>query len=175
MYRFRPMPRLTFAVILSILAWPAAAAHLELQAGRSYMDDHASNTVFAEAVFAGHPLGDSRWTWAPDASLGWIDGRDLPRYQYSRYTTSDDIWLLAGGIRLQQAERDTWARRWFVSFQPALQQGRTQALSSAYEFISTLGWRGDRFSVALRHVSNGGMHGPNRGETMLLVGVGFGP
>ena len=61
----------------------------------------------------------------------------------------------------------------FLSVQPALQSGRTQALSSGYEFVSTLGWQGRHVSVQIRHVSNAGLHAPNRGETMALLGVGF--
>src|SRR6185312_11098319 len=104
-----------------------------------------------------HRVGDSRWSWSPDVSLGWINGRDIARFRDNRYDTRDDAWLLAAGAR----------------FQPALNSGRTQALSSPYEFVSTLGWQGRRFSVQIRHVSNGDLHKPNRGETMALVGIGF--
>ncbi|MGH8144898.1 MAG: acyloxyacyl hydrolase, partial [Rhodanobacteraceae bacterium] len=41
----------------------------------------------------------------------------------------------------------------------------------AYEFVSTLGWQARRFSVQIRHISNGSLHEPNCGETMLLLGV----
>ena len=61
----------------------------------------------------------------------------------------------------------------FFSLQPALHSGRTQALSSAYEFVTSVGWQGRRFSVQIRHVSNAGLHNPNRGETMALIGLGF--
>lgn len=64
-------------------------------------------------------------------------------------------------------------RGWFLSFQPAVTHGRTQALSSPCEFITTLGWQGRRFSFQIRHVSNASLHQPNRGETMALLGAGF--
>lgn len=151
---------------------PADAVHLQLQAGRSYMDTYASNAAFVEAVFDSRRIGDSRVSWAPDVSVGWINGRDLARYRGNRYGTRDDVWLLAAGARLQyDAAGD--GRGLFLSVQPALQRGRTQALSSGYEFVSTLGWQGRRFSLQLRHVSNAGLHSPNRGETMALVGIGF--
>ncbi len=57
----------------------------------------------------------------------------------------------------------------FGSFQPAFNMGRSHALSSAYD----LGWQGRRFSFHLRHISNAGLHDPNRGETMALIGSGF--
>jgi hypothetical protein len=36
-----------------------------------------------------------------------------------------------------------------------------------------LGWQGKHFSVQVRHISNGGFHEPNRGETMGLIGFAF--
>ncbi len=161
------------AASLLTLALPATAARLELQGGRSYMDSYVSNTVFVEGIFDERRLGDSRFSWSPDVSAGWIDGRDVPRYRHSRYTTSDDIWLVAGGARIRYGNAGDWYPRLFFSFQPALHTGRTQALSSAYEFVSTLGWQGRHFSVQVRHISNGSLHNPNRGETMALVGVAF--
>jgi hypothetical protein len=63
----------------------------------------------------------------------------------------------------------------FFSFQPALHAGRTQALSSVYEFVSTLGWQGRVASIQVRHISNGSLHPPNCGETMVLLGVRLPP
>lgn len=166
---FRPV----VAASLFALALPATAARLEIQGGRSYMDSYASNTVFVEGIFDEHRIGDSRFSWSPDVSAGWINGRDVARYRNSRYTTADDIWLVAGGARVRYGDAGDWYHRLFFSFQPALHSGRTQALSSAYEFVSTLGWQGRRFSLQLRHISNGALHDPNRGETMALVGVAF--
>lgn len=164
---------LALAFALLPLALPARAAHLQIEGGRSYMDSNGANTLFAEAVFDAHRIGDSRWSWSPDISFGWINGRDIARFRDSRYTTRDDAWLLAAGARFQYGEANDWYRHLFLSFQPALNSGRTQALSSPYEFVSTLGWQGRRFSVQIRHVSNGNLHQPNRGETMALVGVGY--
>lgn len=161
------------ALPLVSLAFPAAAAHLEIQGGRSYMDSYAANTVFVEGVFDEHRLGDTRFSWSPDVSLGWIDGRAIARFDGSRYSTRDQVWVLAGGARIHYGDANDWYRSLFFSFQPALQTGRTQALSTPYEFVSTLGWQGRRFSVQVRHISNGNLHHPNRGETMALVGVGF--
>ncbi|GAB3779010.1 hypothetical protein GCM10028797_00360 [Dyella agri] len=161
------------AAALASAALPAAAAQVELQAGRSYMDSHATNTVFAEGVFAEHPLGDTGLHWAPDVSLGWIDGRDIGRYRDTRYGTRDAIWLAAGGVRLSAGGPGDWYRHFFYSFQVALHSGRTQALSSAYEFVNSVGWQWRHFSVQIRHISNGKLHQPNRGETMALVGLGF--
>lgn len=161
------------AAALAFAALPAVAAHVELQAGRSYMDSRAANTVFVESVFAAHPLGSTAINWAPDLSLGWINGRDIGRYRYARYGTRDAIWLAAGGVRLNLGGPDDWYHHFFYSFQFALHSGRTQALSSAYEFVNTVGWQWRHLSLQVRHISNGKLHEPNRGETMALVGVGF--
>jgi hypothetical protein len=172
--RFIPTLRSALVLLpLTLAALPAAAARWEFQAGRSYMDSYGANTAFIEAVFAPHPIGDTRFSWAPDVSVGWIDGRDVARYNGHRYTTGDSIALLAGGVRLYAGDGDEWSRRFFLALQPVLHTGRTQALSSVYEFATTLGWQGRRFSVQIRHISNASLHEPNRGETMALVGVAF--
>ncbi len=165
--------RATMMTVLVTLALPAVAAHVELQGGRSYMDGYGSNALFVEGVFADHRIGDSRFSWSPDVSLGWIDGRDVARFDVTRPGTRNSVTLLAAGVRLHYGDAGDWYRPLFVSFQPALQLGRTLALSSSYEFVSTLGWQARHFSIQLRHVSNGGLDGSNRGETMALVGVGF--
>ena len=161
------------AAALALAALPAAAAHVELQAGRSYMDSHAANTVFVESVFAARPLADSGIRWAPDVSLGWINGRDIEHFRHMRYGTSDDVWLAAGGVRLDAGGPGDWYSHFYYAFQLALLGGRTQALSSAYEFVNTVGWQWHHLSFQIRHISNGKLHQPNRGETMALVGVGF--
>ena len=161
------------ATALALATLPAAATQVELQAGRSYMDSRAANAVFVEGVFAAHPIGDSGLRWAPDLSLGWINGRDIARYRHARYRTSDDIWLAAGGVRLSAGGPDDWYSHFFYGLQFALHSGRTQALSSAYEFVNTVGWQWHHLSFQIRHISNARLHEPNRGETMALVGVGF--
>lgn len=84
---------------------------------------------------------------------------------------SDHIVLLAAGARFRYGAPGDWYHHFFFGFQPALHTGRTRALSSAYEFVSTLGWQAERFSVPICHISNGSLHEPNCGETMLLLGV----
>lgn len=168
--RWQPLVML---VPLASASLPAAAARVEIEAGRSYMDRYPAGTVFVEGVLAETVLGDTGVSWSPDVSAGWIDGRAVAKFRDNRYTTRDAIWLVAAGARFHYGEAGAWYRPLFFAFQPALQAGRTQALSSGYEFVSTLGWQGRRFGVELRHVSNGGLHDPNRGETMLLVGAAF--
>lgn len=173
MHAIRKAGPIALAMCLAASAFPATAARLELQAGPSFMGNHATRAAFVEGVFDERRIGNSDFSWAPDVSLGWIEGRDIARYRDNRYPTSGEAWLLAAGVRLHYGAADDGYRHLFLSFQPALNSARTQALSTAYEFVSTLGWQGQRFSVQVRHVSNGNLHHPNRGETMLLLGVGF--
>jgi hypothetical protein len=173
MHPFAMPFRVVLVLFLAALAGPAAAARLEIQGGRSYMDSYGSNALFVDGVFDEHRLGSSRLSWSPDVSLGWIDGRDIARFRNGRYDTRAAAWLVAGGVRFHYGAADDWYRSLFLSLQPALHSGRTQALSTPYEFVSTLGWQGRRFSFQIRHVSNGNLHKPNRGETMALVGMGF--
>lgn len=165
------------AVLATAFAMPAiAATHIEVQGGRSYMDSHPTNAFFIESVFDEHQIGSSSFTWSPDVSLGWINGRDghaVRRYITSNPSTTDDVWLLAGGARFHMGSESDWYHPLFVSAQVAATSGTTQALSSHYEFVSTLGWQWKHLSFQIRHISNAGLHEPNRGETMALVGVGF--
>lgn len=162
------------ALLLATATLPAAAAHLEVQGGRSYMDHHGTNAAFVEAIFAPHAIGSSgRLDWSPDVSAGWIDGRDVRRYRSAQFDTRPPVALLAAGARFHYGAPDAWYRPVFFSFQVAGVNHTTQALSSHYQFVSTLGWQGEHLSFQVRHISNGSLNGPNRGETMALVGVGF--
>lgn len=155
----------------------SAATRVEVQAGRSYMDSYGSNAAFVEALFAPRALGrtryKTRYNWSPDVSLGWIDGRDVSRYDDNRYPTRQSVALLAAGARVHRGDAGDWYQPLFLSFQLAATNHATQALSGHYQFVSTLGWQAKHFSVAIRHVSNGGLNGPNRGETMAVVGLAF--
>ncbi|TBR35940.1 MULTISPECIES: lipid A 3-O-deacylase [Dyella] len=172
--RYPRLLRSALAFAFIPFAAVASAAHVEVQGGRSYMDSYGANTAFVEAVFADRPIGDSHWTWAPDVSMGWINGRSTHRYDGSGYDAHDNVALFAGGARFRYGSDSDWYHGFFYSLQGAVQTGRTQALSSIGEFVNTVGWQGKHVSFQIRHISNGGTHGPNRGETMALVGVGFG-
>ncbi|AGG89175.1 MULTISPECIES: acyloxyacyl hydrolase [Rhodanobacteraceae] len=150
-----------------------AQTHLEVQGGRSYMDSHGTNSFFIESVFPSFPLGETRFTLSPDVSIGYLRGRDIGRYRTMSPGVTKNVWIGAAGARLHYGSEGDWYRPLFFSFQVAGTRGRTEALSSAYQFVSTLGWQWKHFSLQIRHISNGGLHEPNRGETMGLVGFGF--
>jgi len=172
----RRLHTLAAALLLGTATLPAAAVEVDVEGGRSFMSSHGgTNAAFVETVFDEHGIGDSRFTWAPDVSFGWIEGRDdgRRRFESHRYRIDDDVLLLAGGARFRYGGPDDWYRNLFFSFQVAGQDGRTRALSSGYEFVSTFGYTWHRLSLQVRHISDGGTHKPNWGETAVLVGVGF--
>lgn len=172
--RMHPLTRSAAAVLMFALpAFPALAARFELQGGVSYMDSYSTPAAFGEVIFDPYQIGSSNFSWSPDITVGWIGGRDLKRFDSARYTTRDDIGLLAGGVRFHYGPADAWYRRLFISEQPTVHTGRTAALSSAFEFTTTVGYQGDHWSVGVRHISNAGIHEPNRGETMAVVGIAF--
>ncbi|HET6907541.1 MAG TPA: lipid A 3-O-deacylase [Rhodanobacteraceae bacterium] len=150
-------------VLAALLACiPRAAARVELSGGRSMTLHHDWTTVF----FA-EWIGDARpwwkFNWAPAIGLGHFNARtDLPNARLD-----NDVWVGAAGARLY-----LW-RGAFFGFQVAATDGKTDALSTPYEFVSSLGWQGAHWQLVARHVSNGDFHKPNHGETMLLAGVAF--
>jgi hypothetical protein len=160
-------------LMFALPALPAMAARFELQGGVSYMNSYSAPAAFGEVIFDEHAFGSSNFTWAPDITAGWIGGRDLKRFDSYRYTTRDDIGLVGAGVRIHYGPANAWYRRFFISEQPTVHTGRTEALSSAFEFMTTVGYQGDHWSVGIRHISNAGIHEPNRGETIAVVGIAF--
>lgn len=172
--RMHPLTRgLTAVLMFALPALPAMAARFELQGGVSYMDSYSAPAAFGQVIFDEHQFGSSNFSWAPEITAGWIGGRDLRRFDNGRYTARDDIGLIGAGIRVHYGPANAWYRKLFVSEQPTVHTGRTLALSSSYEFMTTVGYQGDHWMVGVRHISNAGMHEPNRGETIALVGFAF--
>ncbi len=146
---------------------------VELQGGPSYMDTHGITAVFVEVMGDQRSVSGSTINWQPVVSLGWIDKRGLPNHLGGSDKVASDTKIAAAGARIHLGTANSWYQPLFLGFELAYNQHSTCALSSHYEFMSTLGWQGRHFSLQLRHLSNGGLHDPNRGETMVLVGIGF--
>ncbi len=147
---------------LLIIPFGARAAGFTIAAGPSVTSSgHTTAAVFASA-FGTRPA-DNRIHIEPIGTLGWLN---------SRHTRTDDldheVMLAGGGVRIVTANH-----HWFVSEQLAATSTRTDALSSRFEFMTSVGWQNGHFIATLRHVSNGHLlgGGKNLGETMLLVGV----
>ena len=176
--RIHPLTRGLAAVLMFALpALPAMAARFELQGGVSYMgspsNGYSAPAAFGEVIFDPSQIGSSNFTWSPDITGGWIDGRNIPKYTSDPITTRDNVWLLAGGVRVHYGPANAWYQPFFLSFQPAVHTGRTQSLSSVYEFVTTVGYQGNHWSLGIRHISNGSFQEPNRGETMVVAGIAF--
>ncbi|WP_300621691.1 acyloxyacyl hydrolase [Dokdonella sp.] len=153
---------------LALLSVPLAAAAQEDADARWEAVAGPSVTLSKEwtgAAFV-ERLGTLRATgplaWAPDFALGVVAARSTRRASLDR-----DVVLAALGARVY-----VW-HTLFVSGQVALLAGRTDALSSAGEFVTSVGWQGGRWTAMVRHISNARLREPNHGETMLLVGVAF--
>ncbi len=170
--RLSPLCSAAALALLGLSSAALADPRIEINGGGSYSDGYWTSTAWAEAIFGDHGIGNGRFTWSPDFSLGYIDGREIKRYGDA---VSDDIWLLAGGVRFHYGISGDWYHHLFWTTQVAAQAGRTLALSSGGEFVNSIGWQANHWSFQVRHVSNAGIKGSNRGETMALVGVAFNP
>jgi len=156
--------------LLATALIPVHAASYEVLGGRSKTSGWRwADVAFFAAVGDAHPftLGGHDLSWAPEAELGWIGPRPVNARNVHEYMTHP-VWMAMGGARVS----GFW-RQAFLGFDVALTKNRTGALSSPYEFVSTLGWQGTHYVLALRHISNASFHEPNLGETMLLVGFRF--
>lgn len=158
------LARVFFALGLGIAAaGTAQAAQVGVSVGRSMTSGSRwTDVVFIDGTGATRHWG--RVAWQPALSLGWIDARDTHADRLDHH-----VYVGGAGVRLVD-----WWHRAFFSFQLGVAGGRTDALSSAGQFISTLGWQGDHYQLMLRHISNGHIYGGrNLGETMFLVGFSF--
>jgi len=152
------------ALGLTAAAATARAAEFDLTGGASA----TAGVRWAPALFAAvaaAPPADGHAHFEPIGSVGAVGSRNTGHEDLGH-----TVFLIAGGLRYGREDG------LFVGEQIAVTSTRTDALSSRFEFMTSLGWRDGRWVVMLRHVSDahilGG--GPNLGETMLLVGVRFG-
>lgn len=157
------------AILLALagsLPLGAQAADGSIQLGASHSGARGyTQTLWLQGEFNPRPWG--RWEWRPVASVGWIPGSN------GRSAYEDDVWLAGGGGRLRWRHDDGQPGRFFLEGQLLGASGRTDAISGPVQFASAAGWSNGRWDVILRHVSNAGTKGANRGETMLLVGRRF--
>lgn len=164
------LPCMAALVVLAVtfaLSRPAQAADVSVVVGRS-MTTHQLWTTSAFVNIG----ADKTYTWhglhvQPVGTVGWVKGRTgrMERREH----LDQDVYVAGAGLRLVD-----WWQGAFASFQLGVAGGRTAALSSAGQFISSVGWQGRHWMVMLRHISNGDLFGgENRGETMLMAGVRF--
>lgn len=148
------MYRKAYALLLCFGAASAARAGGEIGFG---VTDEISGTS-TRAVLLSY-VGSQRYPW--EVSIGHLRARDAGSAAPSSTTT-----LVAFSRRLM------W-RDWYLSSGIALVDADNEILSGYAQFITGLGWRGAHLTVNVRHISNAGTRGRNRGETMFFVGYAW--
>ncbi len=141
----------------------ANAADFNLVAGPSITSGDRSTIAAFGSVFADSATG--HFHFQPIATVGWVRAHHTTREHLDH-----SVWVAGAGARLLSP-----SGHWFGSIQLARTTQRTDALSSRWEFIDSVGWQAGHLTLMLRHVSNGHLVGgaPNLGETMVLAGVRF--
>ena len=147
--------------VLSLAACSAQAADFHVVGGVSA----TAGLRWAPALFAsvsGTPADDGHAHWVPIASVGGIGSRQVAGEDFDH-----TVFLAAAGARYGKVDG------LFVSEQVAATSTRTDALSSRFEFMTSLGWQHGHFIGLVRHISNAHLLGGGRNlaETMALVGV----
>ena len=72
-----------------------------------------------------------------------------------------------------QVQRVVDYKKWEMGIGPAYFQNTNRALGKNLTWGLSLGYRGERFSIRLRHYSNAGSGTPNLGQDMITVGYDF--
>jgi hypothetical protein len=150
--------------VLLVVPLATNATGFDLVAGPSATSSGRTTAALFASAF-GTSADDNRAHVEPIGTLGRIDSRSS-----SPRDMDHQVFLAGGGVRILAANH-----HWFVSEQIAVASARTDALSSRFEFMTSVGWQHGHFIALLQHISNGHLlgGGENLGETMLLAGVRF--
>ena len=112
---------------------------------------------------------------------GMHDGQRGQVYMFD-YVPQGSPWdFTAGAIRGTLARDTSFVaasyeivdQHLYASFGPALIRHQTSTLTSQYQFMTTFGFHHDDWSLAVRHLSNGGLRGNNIGENLVSVAWNF--
>lgn len=113
-------------------------------------------------------------------AVGYTGQHDAQRGQVLMvdYVPQGSPWdFTAAAIRGTETRNTTWVaasyeivdQHLYASFGPALIRHQTSTLTSQYQFMTTFGYHKDNWSLAVRHLSNGGFRGSNVGENAVIV------
>ena len=148
------------ALALALAGAPLAAAgsDIELAAGASTTTDREFTRT---ASIAWVPKLRDLDTAVLRAQTGliYIDGRG----PVTDRDLEDDVWVGYVGLRYERTDNGL-----ALGAAIGAQSGQTDALSGDPQFITSVGWRWERFSLSVRHISNASLHSPNNGETALV-------
>ena len=133
-------------------------AQVELGVGAS-MTTGNEYTPIASVAWLPEVRALDNATLRADLGAVYVDGRD----DVPGRDLSDGVVVAHAGLRYERTDNGLT-----LGAGIGAQSSETDALSGDPQFITTLGWRWDRFSLLLRHISNGGLEEPNDGETMLV-------
>lgn len=139
------------AVLLGLCPAMSARAGVHVGAGRA--DDIDSEGALVASLSW---TGRQRHPW--EVMAGYIGQR--------RDTHVPDAGFLVVGRRL------AW-RQWFAGGGVAWVTEDNDVLSGHAQFMTSVGCNFGRATLSLRHLSNGGTSGRNRGETFALLEFGF--
>lgn len=101
-----------------------------------------------------------RFPW--ELMAGFIDGRG----SIGSGSVPDQYFV---GV----SKRYNFVDNFYASFGVAFNDRDTDVLSGHVQFQSALGWHYRRVGLSIRHLSNASIEGRNRGETFVLLQVGF--
>lgn len=117
-------------------------------------------------------------------AVGYTGQHDSQRGQVLMldYVPKDSPWdITLATIRGTETRDTSWValsyeivdQHLYAAFGPALISHKTSTLTSQYQFMTTFGYHKDNWSVAVRHLSNGGFRGANVGENAVIVAWNF--
>lgn len=152
-----------FALMLLAGSGPARAVDVEVAAGVSNTTDHESTGVASVAWLPELRTLD-RAVLRGEVGLVHVDGRG----EVAGRDLSDSVQVGYLGLRYERTDSGLT-----LGAGIGAQSGETDALSGDPQFVTTAGWRWDRFSLLLRHISNASLHAPNNGKTMLVAAWRF--
>lgn len=140
-----------------------ALAQVEVAAGPSKTTGNEYTKVASVAWLPEiTPLENA--TVRADLGVIYVDGRD----DTPGRDLSDSVFVAHAGLRYERTDNGLT-----LGAGIGAQSGESDALSGDPQFITTLGWRWDGFSLLLRHISNASLNEPNDGESMLLAAWRF--
>jgi hypothetical protein len=132
------------------------AALARTEAGLGFFDEVEGEHSFGGVLSF---LTDEPHPW--EVAVGYIAER-------ADFASDEDVFWVAGSRRFV-------FRRWFASAGVALATAGddNEILSGTFQFYTGLGWQGENWTFSVRHLSNAGIDGRNRGETFLVVAYAF--
>lgn len=146
-----------------LVAAPVHAADVEVAVGMSNTTDREF-TPAASVAWLPELRPMSNAVLRADVGAVYLDGRG----HVAGRDLEDSVVVAHLGLRYERTDNGLT-----LGAGVGTQAGETDALSGDVQFITTAGWRWERFSLLVRHISNASLEAPNNGETMLMAGWRF--